>query len=90
MAENKPVIWLACEADYFFRGDWTGQISLKWQEKSGCTRTVKLIRPRLLTSSPRNGAAVAAGVTNTCSPARDCYAHDRETFVVSVLFQSGG
>jgi hypothetical protein len=72
MAENKPVIWVACEADYFSRDDWTGQISLKWREKSGCTRTMKLIRPSLLTS------------------ARDCHVHDRKTFVVPVLFRSGG
>jgi hypothetical protein len=55
MAENKPVIWVACEADYFSRDGWTGQISLKWRGKLGCTRTVKLTRPGLLTSSPRNG-----------------------------------
>jgi hypothetical protein len=40
MAGNKPVIWVACEADYFLREDWTGQISLKWFVKFGYTRKV--------------------------------------------------
>ena len=24
MAKNKPVIWVACEAEYFWPDDWTG------------------------------------------------------------------
>jgi hypothetical protein len=38
MAENKPVIWVGCEADYFLCGDWTGQISLKRLGKFGGAR----------------------------------------------------
>jgi hypothetical protein len=38
MAWNKPVIWVGCEADYFSRDDWTGQIKLKWFEKLACSR----------------------------------------------------
>jgi hypothetical protein len=33
-ARIKPVIWVACEAEYFFRDNWTGQITLKGLEKS--------------------------------------------------------
>jgi hypothetical protein len=32
------VIWVGCEADYFFGGDWTGQISLKPFAKFGWMR----------------------------------------------------
>jgi hypothetical protein len=39
MARDKPVIWVACEVDYFSRDDWTGQIKLKWFEKLACARS---------------------------------------------------
>jgi hypothetical protein len=38
MAGDKPVIWVGCEADYFFSDGWTGQIKLKWFEKLACAR----------------------------------------------------
>jgi len=28
MAKDKPVIWVGCEAEYFYTRDWTGQITL--------------------------------------------------------------
>ncbi len=38
IARNKPVICVGCEADYFFDGNWTGQISLIRHDKSGFRR----------------------------------------------------
>jgi hypothetical protein len=37
-ARNQPVIWVACEADYFLSDNWTGQISLICHDKSGFPR----------------------------------------------------
>jgi hypothetical protein len=38
MEENKPVIWVGRKQEYFWRGDWTGQIRLKTQENFGRAR----------------------------------------------------
>jgi hypothetical protein len=38
MARDKPVIWVACEVEYFSGEDWTGQISLICHDKSGFRR----------------------------------------------------
>jgi hypothetical protein len=38
MAKDKPVIWVGWKQKYFWRDDWTGQISLKRFGKFGCTR----------------------------------------------------
>jgi hypothetical protein len=34
------MIWVECEVEYFFRGDWTTQISLIWLVKLGFSRRV--------------------------------------------------
>jgi hypothetical protein len=39
MAENMKVIWVANEAVYFSREEWTGQISLIRHDKSSFRRT---------------------------------------------------
>jgi hypothetical protein len=38
MARDKPVIWVGCEAEYFLRDNWTGQISLIRHDKSDFRR----------------------------------------------------
>jgi hypothetical protein len=42
MAGDKPVIWVGCEAEYFLRDDWTGQISLRPLQKIAPPRTSTL------------------------------------------------
>jgi hypothetical protein len=33
MARDMPVIWVRGEGNYFWRGDWTGQITLRTLKK---------------------------------------------------------
>jgi hypothetical protein len=67
MEENKPVIWVACEADYFSRDYWTGQISLKWLKKFGCAPHGETDPATLADVTPAQRLRRCAGVTNTCS-----------------------
>jgi hypothetical protein len=39
--EDKELIWVSGEAEYFLNEDWTGQIRLKWFDKFGCTRKAR-------------------------------------------------